>query len=167
MTNDTKRTFEVPVQENRRMILPLDLRRRLGLNRGGRLVIEAGEAGIMLTTARARRRRAQEIARKYADRGEGSVVEEFIAEKREAARREAEEIEGAEEWGAPRDGLRDRQLGHPDLRVCRAGGGSDVGLAGPRCGRLHRDPAGLVALPHFGDGKVDQSGHEFAPPFGQ
>ncbi|WP_299654859.1 AbrB/MazE/SpoVT family DNA-binding domain-containing protein [uncultured Jannaschia sp.] len=99
MTDDAMRTFEVPVQENGRMILPLELRRRLGLDRGGRLVIEAGEAGIVLTTAQARRRRAQEIARKYTADGDGSVVEQFIAEKRAAARREAEEIEGTEGQG--------------------------------------------------------------------
>ncbi|WP_299821747.1 hypothetical protein [uncultured Jannaschia sp.] len=93
MTNDAMRTFEVPVQENGRMILPLDLRRRLGLDRGGRLVIEAGEVGIALTTTQARRRRAQEIARKYASGEEESVVDEFIAEKREAARREVAEVE--------------------------------------------------------------------------
>lgn len=100
MTDGAMQTFEVPVQENGRMILPLDLRRRLGLDQGGRLMIEASEAGIALTTARARRRRAQEIARKYASVEEGSVVEEFIAEKREAARREAEEIEVAEGPGS-------------------------------------------------------------------
>ena len=88
------KTFEVPVQENGRMVLPLDLRRRLGLDRGGRLVIEADEVGIALTTARARRRRAQEIARKYVRPGEGSIVDAFLAEKREEAWREIAEIEG-------------------------------------------------------------------------
>ena len=88
------KTFEVPVQENGRMVLPLDLRRRLGLDRGGRLVIEADEVGIALTTARARRRRAQEIARKYVHPGEGCIVDAFLAEKREEAWREIAEIEG-------------------------------------------------------------------------
>ena len=99
------KTFEVPVQENGRMILPLDLRRRLGLDRGGRLVIEAEGDAIALTTARARRRRAQEIASKYLGGDGGSVVDEFLAEKREAARREIEEVEGvaADEDGCDAD----------------------------------------------------------------
>lgn len=88
------KTFDVPIQENGRMVLPLDLRRRLGLDRGGRLVIEADETGIALTTARARRCRAQEIASKYLSAGGGSVVEEFLAEKRMEAMREAAEIDG-------------------------------------------------------------------------
>ncbi len=85
--------YEVPMQENGRVILPSALRRALGLEKGDKVLLEADGDRVTLTTARLRRARAQEIATRYAKPGI-SIVDEFLAEKRAEAAREIEEIEG-------------------------------------------------------------------------
>ena len=69
------------------MILPVELRRALGVDKGDRIVIEAEDGRLALTTARPRRRRAQESAARYAAPGR-SVVDEFLVEKRREAENE-------------------------------------------------------------------------------
>ncbi|WP_158555239.1 AbrB/MazE/SpoVT family DNA-binding domain-containing protein [Fulvimarina endophytica] len=84
--------YEVPMQENGRVVLPSDLRKTLGLSKGDKVLIEAEGDEIKLTTARLRRKRAQAIAKRYARPGV-SVVDEFLAEKRAEAEREIAKIE--------------------------------------------------------------------------
>jgi AbrB family looped-hinge helix DNA binding protein len=83
--------YELPLQDNGRVVLPAALRKALGLAKGDKVMIEAEGDRVTLTTARLRRKRAQEIARKYAQPGV-SVVEEFLQEKRAEATRENELI---------------------------------------------------------------------------
>lgn len=73
--------YEIPMQENGRVVLPVSLRKALGLEKGDKVLVEAEGDRVTLTTARLRRKRAQEIARRYAQAGV-SVVEEFLQEKR-------------------------------------------------------------------------------------
>jgi AbrB family looped-hinge helix DNA binding protein len=76
--------YEIPMQENGRVVLPVSLRKALGLEKGDKVLVEAEGNQVTLTTARLRRKRAQEIARRYAQAGV-SVVEEFLQEKRAEA----------------------------------------------------------------------------------
>ena len=76
--------YEIPTQENGRVVLPVSLRKALGLEKGDKVLVEAEGDQVTLTTARLRRKRAQEIARRYAQAGV-SVVEEFLQEKRAEA----------------------------------------------------------------------------------
>lgn len=80
--------YDVPVQENGRMILPLKLRRALGLQKGDRVILQAEGDSVRLTTARLARRQAQARFRRLVPRGEG-VVDAFIEEKRAEVAREA------------------------------------------------------------------------------
>ena len=81
--------YDVPVQENGRMILPIELRRLLGVEKGDRIVLEASEDGeVRLTTARRTRREAQRrFQALFPDTP--SVVDDLIAEKRAEVVREA------------------------------------------------------------------------------
>lgn len=85
------KTYDVPMQENGRVILPVELRRTLGLAKGDRVLIEADGEDVVLTTAKLRRRRAQAMVARYI-KPEDGVVDAFLAEKREEARRETEKI---------------------------------------------------------------------------
>ncbi|MCC4300097.1 AbrB/MazE/SpoVT family DNA-binding domain-containing protein [Aurantimonas coralicida] len=85
------KVYELPMQENGRVVLPSELRKSLGLTKGDKVMIEAEGDQVILTTARLRRKRAQAIAKRYAQPGI-SVVEEFLAEKRVEAEREIERI---------------------------------------------------------------------------
>lgn len=81
--------YDIPVQENGRMVLPAALRRTLGIEKGDRVVVLATDDGVELTTAQRARRRAQERFRRLVPEGEG-VVDAFLAEKRaEVAREDA------------------------------------------------------------------------------
>lgn len=76
------------------MNLPADMRRELGLTGSGRVILTQDEDGIHITTADQNLRRIRALAAPYAH-GRGSVVDEFIAEKRaEAAREEGEAQSG-------------------------------------------------------------------------
>ena len=88
--------YELPMQENGRVVLPAELRKSLGLTKGDKVMIEAEGDIVTLTTARLRRKRAQVIAKRYAQPGV-SVVEEFLAEKRTEAAREIERIASDDE----------------------------------------------------------------------
>lgn len=72
------------------MILPIELRRALGIAKGDRVLIQADGDEVRLTTPALSRRRAQALFRKFVPEGDG-IVDEFIAEKRVEAEREADE----------------------------------------------------------------------------
>lgn len=85
------KVYELPMQENGRIVLPSELRKALGLAKGDKVMIEAEGDQVTLTTARLRRKRAQMIAKRYARPGV-SVVEDFLAEKRTDAQSEIHRI---------------------------------------------------------------------------
>ena len=84
--------YEVPVQENGRMILPVELRQALGLGKGDRVVLQCVDDRIELTTARLSRSRVQARVRAQFPDAE-NVVDEFLAERRVEARREFAEMD--------------------------------------------------------------------------
>lgn len=74
--------YNVPLQENGRMILPAALRRQLGVGKGDKVVILADGDRLELTTIKAMRRRSQEIVRKAVPEGY-EMVDALIADRRE------------------------------------------------------------------------------------
>lgn len=84
-----KERYEVPLQENGRMILPAELRQLLGVGKGDRIVIQADGQRIELTTAgRARDLARERVRQRFPDAS--GVVDEFIAERRAEATREGD-----------------------------------------------------------------------------
>ena len=81
--------YEVPLQENGRMILPRELRDALGVGKGDRVVLRADGDRIELTTAQRSRKLARERVRQRFPNTSG-VVDEFLAERRAEAEREGD-----------------------------------------------------------------------------
>lgn len=75
------------VSQNGRVVIPASFRKALGIEVGDEILLSLGDNELRITTQQARIRRAQERARKYLKPGE-SLVDEFLAERREAAKRE-------------------------------------------------------------------------------
>jgi len=77
------------VNENGRVVIPLEFRRALGVQAGDEVILIWKDDEIRITTMRRRIERAQRHARQYVKPGV-SLVDELIAERREAAKRELE-----------------------------------------------------------------------------
>jgi len=74
---------------NGRVVIPLEFRKALGMTAGGELILSWENDGLRIATIKQNLERAQRHAKQYAKPG-ASVVDEFIAERREAAKRELE-----------------------------------------------------------------------------
>ena len=79
----------VSVAGNGRLVLPLALRRRLNIARGGAIVIREEEGRLLLESLDDAVTRAQALVRRFAPDATG-VVDEFLAERRAEAEREGE-----------------------------------------------------------------------------
>lgn len=80
-------SFQVQLGARGRLVLPAELRRRMKLQQGDRLVVtEEGRGVLRITSAREVARSLRGAARSWA-RGE-SVVDELIQERRREAARE-------------------------------------------------------------------------------
>lgn len=86
----------VQVAENGRMNLPADVRRALGLNGAGRIILTQDENGVLLTTADHALKRVRALAAPFKQDGR-SVVDELLADRREDALRD-----DGQGMGAPR-----------------------------------------------------------------
>jgi len=75
------------VNENGRVVIPASFRKALGINIGDEVVLRMENDELRITTLKRRVERAQRLVRKHVKRGT-SLVEELIAERREAARNE-------------------------------------------------------------------------------
>jgi AbrB family looped-hinge helix DNA binding protein len=75
------------VNENGRVVIPAAFRKALGINAGDEIVLRWEDDELRITTMKRRIERAQRHARKYVKPG-ASLVDELIAERREAAKRE-------------------------------------------------------------------------------
>lgn len=71
-------TVQVNITPNGRMSLPIDIRKRLGLENGGAVVVEETEAGVVLRTVSQAVARAQAIARRYTGGKEDASVDAFL-----------------------------------------------------------------------------------------
>jgi AbrB family looped-hinge helix DNA binding protein len=75
------------VNENGRVVIPAAFRKALGIKAGERVALRMEDDELRITTMKKRIERAQRHARKYVKPGV-SLVDELIAERREAAKRE-------------------------------------------------------------------------------
>jgi AbrB family looped-hinge helix DNA binding protein len=74
------------INENGRVVIPASFRKALGINPGDEVILSLEEDELRITTMKRRIERAQRHVRKYVKPGV-SLVDELIAERREAAKR--------------------------------------------------------------------------------
>ena len=77
------------INQNGRVVIPAAFRKALGINAGDVVVLRIEDDELRMTTMRKRIERAQRRAQKYLKPGV-SLVNELIAERREAAKHEIE-----------------------------------------------------------------------------
>lgn len=75
-------TVQVNITPNGRMSLPVGIRKRLGLEGGGAVLVEETADGIILRTVDQAVAKAQAIAKRYAQQP-GASVDDFLAGRRE------------------------------------------------------------------------------------
>lgn len=75
-------TVQVNIAPNGRMSLPIDIRKRLGLENGGAVLVEETEAGVVLRTVSQAVARAQAIAKRYTDGNDDASLDAFLAQRR-------------------------------------------------------------------------------------
>ena len=75
------------VNENGRVVIPASFRRALGIHSGDTVVLRIENDELRITTLRQRLAKARELVRTHVDPAT-SLVDELIAERRAAARRE-------------------------------------------------------------------------------
>ncbi len=75
------------INENGRVVIPAPFRKALGIHPGDEILLRLEDGELRITTMKHRIARAQRHARKYVKSGV-SLVDELLAERREAAKRE-------------------------------------------------------------------------------
>jgi AbrB family looped-hinge helix DNA binding protein len=75
------------INENGRVVIPASFRRALGIKSGDTLVLRVENDELRITTLRQRLAKAQQLVRAHVA-PTTSLVDELIAERREAGRRE-------------------------------------------------------------------------------
>jgi AbrB family looped-hinge helix DNA binding protein len=75
------------INENGRVVIPASFRRALGIRPGEAVVLRIENDELRITTLRQRLAKARQLVRAHVARTT-SLVDELIAERREAARRE-------------------------------------------------------------------------------
>lgn len=75
-------TLQVNITPNGRMSLPVGIRKRLGLESGGAVLVEETADGVVLRTVEQAVAKAQVIAKRYAQQPNASV-DAFLAARRE------------------------------------------------------------------------------------
>ena len=75
------------VNENGRVVIPAAFRKRLDIRKGDEVILRIEDNELRITTMKRNIERAQALVRKYV-KTKRSLVDELIAERREAARRE-------------------------------------------------------------------------------
>lgn len=75
------------VNENGRVVIPASYRKALGIKAGDQVILSMEDDELRITTVKRRIERAQRLVRNYVKPGT-SLVDELIAERREAAKHE-------------------------------------------------------------------------------
>jgi AbrB family looped-hinge helix DNA binding protein len=83
----TTQEARLKVNENGRVVIPASFRKALGINPGDEVILSMADDELRITTMKRRIERAQRLVRKYVKAGT-SLVDELIAERREAAKHE-------------------------------------------------------------------------------
>jgi AbrB family looped-hinge helix DNA binding protein len=90
----TKPSFvRCKINQNGRIVIPAAIRQEMGLKAGESLLMEVEDGVLRIESHRARIRRIQEEFKKIIPPGEMLMSDELIAERREEARREEEELQ--------------------------------------------------------------------------
>ena len=76
------------INENGRVVIPAEFRKRLGIRPGDELELRVEDQELRISTLRRNIERAQKLLRKQVKHGK-SLVDELIAERRQASRRES------------------------------------------------------------------------------
>ena len=77
----------IRVNENGRVVIPASYRKALGIKAGDEVILRMEDDELRITTMKRKIERARRRIRKYVKPGV-SLVDELIAERREAAKRE-------------------------------------------------------------------------------
>jgi AbrB family looped-hinge helix DNA binding protein len=77
-------TLQVNITPNGRMSLPIGIRKRLGLEEGGAVLIEETPDGVILRTVDQAVAKAQSIAKRYAQLPDASI-DAFLARRRQGS----------------------------------------------------------------------------------
>jgi AbrB family looped-hinge helix DNA binding protein len=80
--------IEINVAANGRMVLPADIRKRMGLEKGGRLFLNESEYGLELSSVNQRVSKAQAFYEEISKGKPSFTVEDFLKQKRAHAARE-------------------------------------------------------------------------------
>jgi AbrB family looped-hinge helix DNA binding protein len=87
MERDMGEETRVRVNENGRVVIPAAFRKALGIETGDEVVLSIQDDELRITTQQRRIQRAQRRARQYLKLST-SLVDELLAERREAAKNE-------------------------------------------------------------------------------
>lgn len=74
--------IEINVAANGRMVLPAGVRKRLGLENGGKLMLNESEFGLELSSMRQRTSKAQKFYQEISAGKPSFSVDDFLAQKR-------------------------------------------------------------------------------------
>ena len=74
--------YHINVASNGRMVLPADVRKRLGLAEGGELILEETPNGLVLRTLAQAVAEAQELVLRYTAGNPDATVDAFLASRR-------------------------------------------------------------------------------------
>lgn len=80
--------LQMKMSEGGRVVVPVEIRRSLGLQEGDTVLFELRDGEAVLTTRKARLARARALFRQYVPEGSPSVADELITERRAEAARE-------------------------------------------------------------------------------
>lgn len=75
-------TLQVNITPNGRMSLPIEIRRRLGLEKGGAVLVEETSEGIVLRTVAQAVARAQALSRALSEGKDGTGVDDFLKDRK-------------------------------------------------------------------------------------
>ena len=74
--------YQLTVAANGRVVLPADVRRRMGLSEGGALLVEETPDGLILRTLEQAVAHAQALARRYTADNPNASVDAFLLNRR-------------------------------------------------------------------------------------
>jgi AbrB family looped-hinge helix DNA binding protein len=82
-----KQETRTRINENGRVVIPAAFRKAMGINAGDEVVLRIEDDELRISTLKRRIERAQRLVRQHVKPGT-SLVDELIAERRRAAKRE-------------------------------------------------------------------------------
>lgn len=74
--------LQVNITPNGRMSLPIEIRRRLGLEKGGAVLVEETSEGVVLRTVAQAVARAQALSKALTEGKDGTSVDDFLKDRK-------------------------------------------------------------------------------------